>query len=135
MTTNVDPAVLRLASGGFLSVTMRSARLYLFTSIDGRTFVPTPNAAIEPEQLSPGATGLFDPTLVQLPNGRIFMYATAASDPATRKQALDLGASDFLQKPIEPNELIPRVRNAIVIKKHYDMASSEAVRLEQQENA
>ncbi len=81
MTTNVDPAVLRLASGGFLSVAMRSARLYLFTSIDGQTFVPTPNAAIEPEQLSPGATGLFDPTLVQLPNGRIFLYATAASDP------------------------------------------------------
>jgi putative two-component system response regulator len=60
------------------------------------------------------------------------LILTAASDPATRKQALDLGASDFLQKPIDPNELLPRVRNAVVIKKHYDMASSEAARLEQQ---
>ena len=69
-----------------------------------------------------------DPVLQHIP----VLILTAASDPATRKQALDLGASDFLQKPIEPNELLPRVRNAIVIKKHYDMASSEATRLEQQ---
>ncbi|MFN8706589.1 MAG: HD domain-containing phosphohydrolase, partial [Planctomyces sp.] len=60
------------------------------------------------------------------------LILTAASDPATRNEALELGASDFLQKPIEPEELLPRVRNAIVIKKHYDMASSEAARLEQQ---
>ncbi len=72
-------------------------------------------------------TGL-DPVLQHIP----VLILTAASDPATRKQALDLGASDFLQKPIDPNELLPRVRNAIVIKKHYDMASSEAARLEQQ---
>jgi putative two-component system response regulator len=69
-----------------------------------------------------------DPVLQHIP----VLILTAASDPATRKQALDLGASDFLQKPIDPNELLPRVRNAIVIKKHYDMASSETARLEQQ---
>lgn len=69
-----------------------------------------------------------DPILQHIP----VLILTAASDPATRKQALDLGASDFLQKPIDPNELLPRVRNAAVIKKHYDMASSEAARLEQQ---
>ena len=69
-----------------------------------------------------------DPVLQHIP----VLILTAATDPATRKQALDLGASDFLQKPIDPNELLPRVRNAVVIKKHYDMASSEAVRLEQQ---
>lgn len=69
-----------------------------------------------------------DPVLQHVP----VLILTAASDPATRKQALDLGASDFLQKPIDPNELLPRVRNAVVIKKHYDMASSEAARLEQQ---
>jgi putative two-component system response regulator len=69
-----------------------------------------------------------DPILQHIP----VLILTAASDPATRKQALDLGASDFLQKPIDPNELLPRVRNAVVIKKHFDMASSEAARLEQQ---
>ena len=79
--TNVDPAVLRLERGGYLAVTMRATRLFLFTSIDGRTFVPSPTAPIEAPQLAPGSTGLFDPTLVQLPDGRIFMCVTAASDP------------------------------------------------------
>lgn len=69
-----------------------------------------------------------DPQLQHIP----VLILTAASDPTTRKQALDLGASDFLQKPIDPSELLPRVRNAVVIKKHFDMASSEATRLEQQ---
>jgi hypothetical protein len=36
--TNVDPAVLRLAGGGYLAVTMRLKRLYLFVSADGRIF-------------------------------------------------------------------------------------------------
>jgi putative two-component system response regulator len=69
-----------------------------------------------------------DPLLQHIP----VLILTAASDPTTRKQALELGASDFLQKPVDPNELLPRVRNAVVIKKHFDMASSEATRLEQQ---
>jgi putative two-component system response regulator len=69
-----------------------------------------------------------DPILQHIP----VLILTAASDPGTRKQALELGASDFLQKPIDPNELLPRVRNAVVIKKHFDMASGEATRLEQQ---
>ena len=69
-----------------------------------------------------------DPLLQHIP----VLILTAAADPAARRQALDLGASDFLQKPIEPNELLLRVRNAIMIRKYYDMASSEAARLEQQ---
>lgn len=77
--TNVDPAMLRLADGGYLAVTMRGARLFIFTSVDGSTFLPSPTPAIEAAQLSPGSTGLFDPTLVQLPDGRIFMYCTADS--------------------------------------------------------
>jgi hypothetical protein len=78
--TNVDPALLRLAAGGYLAFTMRAARLYVFTSVDGKTFVPSPGPAIEPAQLSPGAAGLFDPTLVQMFDGRIWLYATAAAD-------------------------------------------------------
>jgi hypothetical protein len=81
--TNVDPAVLKLARGEYLAVTMRAARLYLFTSVDGRTFVPSDRPPIEPPDLWPGATGLFDPTLVRLPDGRIFLYATAGADPGS----------------------------------------------------
>ncbi len=77
---NVDPAVVRLSRGGYLGVAMRDKKLYLFTSIDGRSFVPSPTPAIEASSLSAGATGLFDPTLVELPDGRIFVYVTAEGD-------------------------------------------------------
>ena len=82
--TNVDPTVVRLSRGGYLAVTMRDKRLYLFTSIDGRTFTPSPQPPLEAATLAPGADGLFDPTLVQLPDGRIFLYATAGTGPSGR---------------------------------------------------
>ncbi|MEO2015635.1 MAG: response regulator [Fuerstiella sp.] len=69
-----------------------------------------------------------DPVLQHIP----VLILTAATDPAIRKSALDLGASDFLTKPIDPNELLPRVRNAITLKTHYDMVANQAARLEQQ---
>jgi len=78
--TNVDPAVLALASGGYLAVTMRLARLYIFTGVDGATFAPQAGAAIEAASFVAGATGLFDPTLVQLPDGTVLMYATLEDD-------------------------------------------------------
>lgn len=69
-----------------------------------------------------------DPVLQHIP----VLILTAATDPKIRKTALDLGASDFLSKPVDPNELLPRVRNALILKKHFDMVSNEAARLEQQ---
>ena len=45
---------------------------------------------------------------------------TAANDLATKKQALELGASDFLAKPVDPSELLPRVRNVLTVKRHQD---------------
>jgi hypothetical protein len=80
--TNVDPAVVRLARGGFLAVAMRDKRLFLFTSIDGRTFTPSPHPPLDAGGLAPGADGLFDPTLVQLSDGRICLYATAGTGPS-----------------------------------------------------
>ena len=78
--TNVDPAVLSLASGGYLAVTMRLAKLYIFTSADGLIFTPQAGAPIEAASFVAGATGLFDPTLVQLPDGTVLMYATLEDD-------------------------------------------------------
>jgi putative two-component system response regulator len=69
-----------------------------------------------------------DPVMQHIP----VLILTASTDPRVKRKALDLGASDFLAKPIDPNELLPRVRNAIILKQHYDMASDEATRLEQQ---
>lgn len=75
--TSVDPAVLKLAGGGYLAVVMRLKKLYLYVSADGRIFLPLNNgAAIEATNFRAGATGFFDPTLVQLADGRVFMYVT-----------------------------------------------------------
>jgi diguanylate cyclase len=41
---------------------------------------------------------------------------TAANDPATKLRALDLGAAEFLAKPVDYSELILRVRNSLVVK-------------------
>jgi putative two-component system response regulator len=55
---------------------------------------------------------------------------TALEDRETKLKALELGATDFLAKPVDPCELIPRVRNALLIKAHHDHLRSHAVNLE-----
>jgi putative two-component system response regulator len=44
------------------------------------------------------------------------LILTAMSDRKTRLSALELGANDFLEKPIDQAELAPRVRNALMIR-------------------
>ncbi len=56
---------------------------------------------------------------------------TAATDPDTKRLALDLGATDFLAKPVDPHDLAPRVRNALAAKNHYDQKADEAAKLEE----
>lgn len=56
---------------------------------------------------------------------------TAATDPGMKRRALDLGACDFLPKPLDPNDLIPRVRNALLVKKHHDQMVNQADQLEE----
>ncbi|HNC46663.1 MAG TPA: hypothetical protein PLU80_21005, partial [Acidobacteriota bacterium] len=75
-TNNVDPAVVKLASGGYLAVTMRATKLYLFTSSNGREFTPVDMPALEGSLFGSPSLGFFDPTLVQLPDGRVLMFAT-----------------------------------------------------------
>ena len=45
---------------------------------------------------------------------------TAASDADTKLQALELGATDFLAKPVDPSELTLRLRNALAFKAYQD---------------
>jgi diguanylate cyclase (GGDEF)-like protein len=45
---------------------------------------------------------------------------TAASDPATKLRALELGATEFLSKPVDSSELVLRVRNTLAFKRYQD---------------
>ena len=43
---------------------------------------------------------------------------TSADDPETKLKALELGAMDFLRKPVDPTELALRIRNTLAAKAH-----------------
>ncbi len=45
---------------------------------------------------------------------------TSSSDAETKLKALDYGATDFLAKPVDPSELILRVRNTLAAKAYQD---------------
>lgn len=57
---------------------------------------------------------------------------TASPDPAVKTQALELGATDFLAKPVDPSELVLRVKNVLAAKTHFDMLAKYSVDLERQ---
>lgn len=57
------------------------------------------------------------------------LILTASCDRETRLSAIDRGATDFLSKPVDPMELIPRVRNAIMMKKYQDSLRQYAEKL------
>ncbi|MCH7725198.1 MAG: hybrid sensor histidine kinase/response regulator [Planctomycetes bacterium] len=58
------------------------------------------------------------------------LILTSASDARAKKIALHLGASEFLRKPVDPSELVLRVRNLLIVKAHYDQLRDYAVGLE-----
>jgi two-component system sensor histidine kinase ChiS len=45
---------------------------------------------------------------------------TAYCDPSNRREALERGVTDFLAKPVDPNELAPRIRNVLAAKANQD---------------
>ena len=59
-----------------------------------------------------------------------YIILSATNDNQVKRQALELGATDFLGKPVDPSDLILRVQNALTVKQHYDYVSSYAAQLE-----
>jgi putative two-component system response regulator len=66
------------------------------------------------------------PELARVP----VLILTANCEREARLQALEAGATDFLEKPVDPAELLPRVRNALCIKAHHDHLERHAEQLE-----
>ena len=65
-----------------------------------------------------------DPVLMDLPA----IVLTSADDAETKLRALDLGASDFLRKPVDPSELALRLRNTLAAKAHHEALHNAFVR-------
>jgi putative two-component system response regulator len=67
-----------------------------------------------------------DPALRYLP----VLILTASADAQIKQTALGLGATDFLAKPVDAGDLVPRVRNALLVKAHHDNLSQYSQHLE-----
>jgi class 3 adenylate cyclase len=65
-----------------------------------------------------------DPVLKHIPT----VVLTSADDAATKLRALDLGATDFLRKPVDPSELALRLRNTLAAKAHREALRKTFVR-------
>lgn len=61
-----------------------------------------------------------DPELRYLP----VIILTAANDPENKLRALNLGATDFLSKPVDRSELVLRVRNSLGFRAYQDRLAS-----------
>jgi len=57
-----------------------------------------------------------DPILQYTP----VIVLTAADDPETKHKALEIGANDFLRKPVDRSELVLRLRNTLTAKAYQD---------------
>jgi diguanylate cyclase (GGDEF)-like protein len=78
--------------------------------------------------MMPGLSGF--EILAQLRSDEVLRYTpvivlTAAGEAATKLKALELGASEFLAKPVHASELVLRVRNSLVFKVYQDRLADE----------
>ena len=59
-----------------------------------------------------------------------FIILSAINDADTKQEALELGATDFLAKPVEKSDLTLRVQNSLIVKRHFDNLANHASDLE-----
>ena len=68
------------------------------------------------------------PSLQHIP----FIILSANSENQIKREALEMGATDFLGKPVDPSDLTVRVQNALTVKRHHDHLANHAHELEKQ---
>ena len=64
-----------------------------------------------------------------------FIIFSGNSEKSCKREALELGAADFLDKPVDPVDLVLRVRNTLIVKQHQNYLSTYASELEKQVHA
>ena len=60
------------------------------------------------------------------------IFLTSSTDTDLRVMALNLGANDFLSKPVVVSELVARVKNTLLAKAHVDLLAGYSSQLERQ---
>ncbi len=61
-----------------------------------------------------------------------FIILSASNDSDTKRAALEMGATEFLNKPVDPSDLTLRVQNALLVKAHQDHLANYADELHRQ---
>ena len=59
-----------------------------------------------------------------------FIILSANSENQIKREALALGATDFLSKPVDASDLTVRVQNSLMVKRHHDHIANYANELE-----
>ena len=72
-----------------------------------------------------------DPTTKDIP----VIFLTARTDPEDERVGLELGAVDFITKPVNPPLVQARVRNHLIVKTHADLLRDKADWLESEVQA
>lgn len=85
--------------------------------------------------MMPNVTGLDllrerqkDQSMLMVP----FIILSANSENQIKREALALGATDFLAKPVDASDLTVRVRNSLTVKRHQDYLANYASELEKE---
>jgi putative two-component system response regulator len=60
------------------------------------------------------------------------LILSASTEVELKRVCLELGVTDFLTKPVDPYELLPRVRNVLLNKHYRDQLAQHAIQLEEQ---
>ncbi|MEI7446661.1 MAG: EAL domain-containing protein, partial [Burkholderiales bacterium] len=86
----------------------------------------TPPDVLLLDLMMPGLSGFevlrsvrAEPQLKMIP----VIVMTSASDARTKLRVLELGATDFLEKPVDPSELVLRLRNTLAFKAMRDRST------------
>lgn len=64
-----------------------------------------------------------------------FIILSANAENQVKREALALGATDFLSKPVDASDLTVRVQNSLMVKRHHDHLANYATELEEQVRA
>ena len=114
-----------------IKILRRLLELEGFSSFVTTSDAPTALSLIRQEQpdivlldlMMPYVSGLEILTEVRADDSISFIpvvILTAVTDRDTRVRAVELGATDFLNKPVDASELMPRVRNVLSVKCYQD---------------